>query len=88
MIETKVVELWDGKKVIGTVRNRDLIGRFCVFLTVSILKEEYNKKYERIKVPIIIRPVWDNGIDFMFRRCLDVRRKSKRQIKILLKDFQ
>lgn len=77
-------ELWNGKKSLGHyVTQSRLIGKELHVPMYGCLKQPYNKKWEIIKVPIIYRLMKDNGVDCTMRRCLDVRRKSKRQIEIL-----
>lgn len=77
-------ELWNGKAVLGTITLKyPLRGRYFIVPTISELKREYNKTYEEIEVPTTFRVVSDNGVDRLIRMCLDVRRKSKRQIEII-----
>lgn len=78
-------ELWNGKEVVGHYVVDYLLRGKSVTFTCSpgIFKEVYGKKYEQIVVPFIWRTVSDNGIDILSRLCLDVRRKSKRQLRIL-----
>jgi len=86
MVTTHRIELWNGKKIIGY---RDLgifkpfMGKFMMIPTISPLKEKYGKSYEVIKVPIIIKEIYNDGIEVRFRYQLDVRRKSKRQIELI-----
>lgn len=87
MIVPKQIELWNGKKVIG-FRNlgpfAGVLGKYMTIPTISILKEEYGKTYEIITVPILLRKVYDDGIEIRMRYCLDVRRKSKRQRALIM----
>lgn len=74
-------ELWNGKNVVGYHRSTHLLqGNHVEIFEVSILKERYNKAYKPFKIPITTRVISDNGIDVHTRVCLDVRRKSIRQI--------
>lgn len=84
MISIFTYELWDGKKVVGSyVSMFGLQGRELVVPESSILKQSYFGRIKQIRVPIIYRQLSDNGVDLVMRKCLDVRRKSKRQLKIL-----
>lgn len=85
MIPTYRYELYDGKKVIGIYYiNFKLTGKFrYFFIGPSLLKR--GKTYEMISVPIGYRMILDNGVDYTIRRFLDVKRKSKRQKKLLIK---
>ena len=77
-------ELWNGKKVVGTVgSSHPFYGNYVLFPELAMFKQPYNQKPKQIKVPIIRRLISDDGINIHFRVCLDVRRKSKRQIKII-----
>ncbi len=77
-------ELWNGKKVVGTVTLFTMaLGKYMVFYDQSILKQMYGSKTKEIKVPIAYRFISDDGIDNVMRKVLDVRRKSKRQIAII-----
>lgn len=79
------VELWNGKEAIGHLQLYSLEGSHAyIYLGPGVLKEEYGKKYGRIKLPFITRVVSMDRVDTLTRRVLDVRRKSKRQIKLLL----
>ena len=77
-------ELWDGKAVVGIYSSRyKLAGDHIIIYEISILKQKYNSKPKVIKVPLLIRQVNNDGIDFNYRLVLDVKKKSKRQIRIL-----
>lgn len=77
-------ELWDGHNVIGHIFSQfKLMGREIVIPEVSIFKQKYDTKHKNIKCPIVIRIVYDNGMDTLLRKVIYVRRKSKRQIEIL-----
>lgn len=79
-----VYDIWNGKEIIGRYNagHFPLYGRYLVIPTISILKREYNKKYEEIIVPIHFL-VSDDGITIKSVRVLDVRRKSARQKAII-----
>lgn len=84
MITGYKYELWDGKKVIGYHQSFSLYsGKYLVIPELSEFKRPYNRKLKEFKVPIIMRIVSNSGIDVHLRTVLDVRRKSRRQIKIL-----
>lgn len=84
MVTGYTYELWDGKEVIGHFFSlHQIYGLYLVVPTVSTLKQSYYKKSEEIKVPILHRVIYDNGVDITIRKVLDVRKKSKRQIEIL-----
>ena len=77
-------ELWDGKKVVGTINvPYTFFGREALFFDSSILKQKYRKKYKIIKVPLTQRIVSRTATDVTYRTCLDVKRKSKRQIEVI-----
>lgn len=80
-------ELWNGKKVIGYYNSQyQLQGLSVVIPTISELKRLYGRTYETITVPLGVRCISNDGIDSVYRLYLDVRRKSKRQIKIIRGD--
>ena len=82
----KQIELWDGKKVIATIpmKTHLLFGKNAVLcFAPSELKRVYGKRYETITVPICLRVILDDGMDYTIRRCLDIRKKSARQIALL-----
>jgi len=82
----KQIELWDGKKVIATIplSTNLLFGKTAILcFAPSELKRVYGKRYETIELPILYRCVSDNGMDYTIRRCLDVRKKSARQIALI-----
>lgn len=84
MIRTYSYELWNGKKSIGKYNTvSPLNGKSLHVYEMSTLKQFYSSKPKIIDVPIIYRCILDDGVDYTFRRCLDVRRKSKRQIEII-----
>lgn len=86
MIRTYQYELWNGKKVVGTYTTPyRLMGLHTLVSEHSTLKQFYRQKLKVIKVPIITRIILDDGVDITVRRCLDVRRKSKRQLELLIK---
>ena len=77
-------ELWNGKKVVGTVTMfTEACGKYMIFCEQSILKQMYSRKTKEIKVPIAYRFISDDGVDHVMRKVLDVRKKSKRQIEII-----
>jgi len=77
-------ELWNGKKVVGTYKTFSrLYGKILVVPTIHFLKQKYSSKLAEIRVPIIYRVIYKDHRDTTIRQCLDVRKKSKRQIKIL-----
>ena len=77
-------ELWNGHKVLGYFSTTQLIyGKEVIVPELSGLKRPYNRGVKEIRVPILARTVSDDGIHTRIRRVLDVRKKSKRQIKLL-----
>lgn len=77
-------ELWNGKVVLGHYGTQfPLQGLSVVIPTISELKRIYDRTYETITVPLRMRLVSDNGVDFTYRLYLDVRRKSQRQIQLI-----
>lgn len=86
MINGYSYKLWNGKKVIGIkTLFFKLQGLHIVFPSIPLFKQSYFKKVEEIKVPIVYKEVSDNGVQIVLERMLDVSKKSKRQIRILLK---
>lgn len=84
MITGYAYELWNGKEVVGHFHSLTKIyGRSLVVPETGMFKRSYFRKHPQIEVPIITRVISDNGIDVHYRICLDVRKKSKRQIEIL-----
>lgn len=78
-------DIWNGKKVIGSYwSDCRLHGRELVVPAVSEFKREFGKRYETIMVPLISRLVYDDGVEYRVRISLDVRRKSKRQLKLIM----
>lgn len=71
------LELWNGKEVVGWVRTTLLfLGKHVIF--------PIPRKSKRIKVPVGLRIVSRTRTDITTRICLDVRRKSERQIRELI----
>lgn len=82
---TKLIELWNGREVVGHLKlKHGLYGASLrLVFAPSPLRQLYGVKYPEVTVPIITRVVSDNGVDYVVRRCLDVRKKSKRQRELL-----
>lgn len=79
MSKVKKYEFFDGKKVLGYYSTSTPIsGKFLIIPAIN------NENFEFIKVPILYRKIYDDGVDITFRICLNVIKKSKRQIKLLL----
>ena len=77
--------IWNGKKIIGYFRwSNRLFGVSVVIPVNSILKQKYGKNIETISVPLVRRVLNDDGVRYTVETALDVRRKSERQIKILM----
>jgi hypothetical protein len=78
-----VIELRRNKKVFGTIEiNADLlIGKTVVFLIMD------RCGWEEIKLPIGCLCTEYDGVTYKVTRYLDVTRKSKRQIKLLLDSY-
>lgn len=87
-----VVDLWNGKEVVGQVRHSPFAGVIAgkavnYTLSPGPLKEAYAKRYESIELPIDYRCIKDDGVEYTIRRCFNVQRKSKRQVGLLLQYF-
>lgn len=77
MPEIYAYDVWDGKKVIGHFHSGSPIhGKFVAI-------PQTGKPWD-IFIPIIWREIPGTPIERVFRVTLDVRRKSKRQIAIIL----
>ena len=88
MPESYVYELWNGKKVIGTVNFfGPILGTKAVFPTISEFKRQYGRNYETIEVPLMYLSQSISYREYSVKTVLDVRKKSKRQIKLLLENF-
>ncbi len=74
-------ELWDGHKVVGKIcLPYEVTGKGIAILEEFILKQRYSQKLKEIKIPIITVKT-----DYKtYRIMLDVRRKSPRQIALIL----
>lgn len=80
-------EVRSGKQLLGHVNSSTRFqGNSVFFPTISELKRDYGRTYELIKVPIAYLVISDNGVDYTTRRYLDVRRKSARQIELILRN--
>jgi hypothetical protein len=78
--------VWNGKKILGYYSSMSPIyGKVLVMPTLSTLKQSYDRKLETIYFPMIYRSL-DNGVTITTTRTIDVRKKSKRQISILMGD--
>lgn len=71
-------KLYNGKKELGALTFKEPLQANFVELPHN------SSKYETIKLLIRARTISDNGVDIVIRRYLDVRRKSRRQISLLL----
>ena len=82
----KKYDIWNGKKVIGSYESNDILqGKSLTIMYNSRVNLKSKTLYlGTIEIPIITRLVHDDGVEYLVRRCLDVRKKSKRQIKIIL----
>lgn len=78
-------ELWNGKEVVGHYcSSTRLIGLHVVIPYVTALKSAYGRRIKTVIVPVMHRVLPSSGVDYCVRPVLDVRRKSARQIKIIL----
>jgi hypothetical protein len=78
-------ELWNGKKVVGYHLSLfPLIGRKLVIYETNVFKEKYANASKTFTVPITFRVVYITQTECLTRIILDVRRKSKRQIEIII----
>ncbi len=85
MITGYSYDVWNGKEVIGHYFSMfRLSGTHIVIPAVSPFKESYFRKPEMIKIPLIPRMIYDDGVEIRYRITMDVRKKSKRQINIIL----
>lgn len=85
MVRIYSYELWNGKSVLGYYSTLFIImGKSITIYEESALKQIYGQKMKIIEVPLTIRCVKNDGIECTYRTVLDVRKKSKRQINILL----
>lgn len=86
MITGYEYELWNGKEVVGKVYSDYpmylVVGEFLEVPEVSMLKQKYDCKVKTVKFKIIYR-LFETHRDITSRLCIDVRRKSKRQIDLL-----
>jgi hypothetical protein len=88
MITGYTYELWNGSKVLGEITLiSPVIGKYCLFYEKSILKQKYGQCAKFIKVPICGRIIEKTYKDYTYRICLDIRKKSKRQINIILENI-
>lgn len=83
-------DIWDGEKVIGRLSSMFRLYIHCGETTIQLFCD-YSGKNKRGKrgdedltVPLIMRTVYDDGVEVRQRLTLDVRKKSKRQIQLLL----
>lgn len=85
MIIRYAYELWNGREVVGYYSSQFKIkGAFLIVPTISVFKQKYGSKVKEIKVPMTTRNIFNNGIDVHIRIVLDVKRKSKNQIRFLM----
>jgi hypothetical protein len=79
-----VYDLWNGKEVVGQYNATfPLAGDYIIVQETSAFKQFYSQKPKVIRVPLVFLVKQDDGVEIVFRKVLDVRRKSKRQIDIL-----
>lgn len=85
MITGYSYDVWDGRSVVGQYWSLHQIqGEYLELCEVPTLKQVYGRKIKTIKIPIVCVESFNDGVEFRFRFSLDVRKKSKRQIKIIL----
>lgn len=78
-------ELWNGKEVVGYYHSPSrLFGKKLIIAAVSELKAVYGKTYEQITVPIVHRTITSSHSDITIRQVLDVRKKSPRQLDLIM----
>jgi hypothetical protein len=78
-------EVWKANKLIGTVYLMSPVqGKFVEFPELSSLKQPYNQKPKIIHVPVDRRIEKINYCQAVITTILNVSKKSKRQIKIIL----
>lgn len=73
-------ELWNGKTVVGHIpHSLPPLGVLIIFD-----RKDNRGRFIKIRVPLMVRVVEENATDRLLRVCLDVRKKSKNQIKLIL----
>lgn len=78
--------IWNGKEVVGFFRcSTRLSGRTVVVMETPNLKQKYSERPKTISVPLSTRILNDDGVRYTVEIVLDVRRKSKRQVDILMR---
>jgi hypothetical protein len=74
-------DVYRGNILIGKIGlSTQIIGKAVVFPTVSILKEQYNRRYETVLLPIEYKRIYDDGVEYRVRRIFNATRKSDRQL--------
>lgn len=77
--------VYKGNKLIGYYTTYlPLMGIKAFFYETSFLKQRYDRKIKYIEVPIRSKVIFDNHVEKHYTLYLDVTRKSKRQIDIIL----
>lgn len=83
-------ELWNGKEVVGKVYADYPMslasGDFLEIPEVPIFKQKYGCKVKTVRFKLRCRTI-ESYRDITYRLCIDVRRKSKRQIDLLKKYY-
>ncbi len=80
-----IFPVWNGKDIIGHYSSKTFTSSRLVIPVVSEFKRFYNKQYEDIEVPILSLVKHITKTKYEVQHVLDVRRKSKRQIDLILK---
>lgn len=79
-------DLWNGKKVVGQYNSYAEIKLTGNSITIPVYdNSKYVDRYEAITVPILYKLTKTDYKTSTVLICLDVSRKSKRQIKLLKK---
>lgn len=88
MTRIYIYKLWNGgDDYVGEVTSiTPFLGKYANFAEYSTLKQPYGITMKFIEVPIHLL-ISDNGVTITQTRVLDVRRKSPRQIKLILQNL-
>lgn len=91
MIPMYYYELWDGgepgKGIKVSTMHRLPWGKHVIITEKSLLKQPYNQKTKQFSVPTLALLVYDDGVEVRRRLVLDVRRKTDRQVKVIIERF-
>ncbi len=81
-----VYDFWNGRALVGSVSLPfPLQGTSVTFGEYSALKRPYTGKIGKVVLPVRIIQISDDGITVVYKLVLDIRRKTKRQLEVVLK---